>query len=81
VSHFVKALLDLDKRDARDALARLAARYPLAVTRRLARAKEWIRQHARPVVSSRKDAKNAKKTRSLGVLGGFARGVCGGDRW
>jgi Uncharacterized conserved protein (DUF2075) len=47
VSAFVKALLDCDKGDAIDALAKCLKRYPMAVTRDLARAKEWIREHAR----------------------------------
>src|SRR5438132_3313655 len=47
VSYFVKALLDCEKGDARQAYAGLVDRYPLAVTRDLRRAKEWIRDHAR----------------------------------
>jgi hypothetical protein len=47
VSHFVKALLDCEKMSARDAFARLADRYPIAVTRDLRQAKQWLRDHAR----------------------------------
>jgi len=47
VSHFVKALLDCEKTSARDAFARLADRYPIAVTRDLREAKRWLRDHAR----------------------------------
>ena len=47
VSAFVKALLDCEKQQAREAYATLADRYPIAVTRDLARAKQWIRSRAR----------------------------------
>src|SRR5438045_7573421 len=47
VSAFVKALLDCEKEQARQAFADLAARYPIAITRNLSVAKEWIRSHAR----------------------------------
>lgn len=47
VSSFVKAMLDCEREPARSAFAALAARYPLAVTRDLNLAKEWIRKHAR----------------------------------
>jgi hypothetical protein len=47
VSRFVKAVLDLDAAGARDLLAGFSARYPIAVTRDLDRAKAWIRAHAR----------------------------------
>ncbi len=47
VSAFVKALLDCEKQQARDTFARLTDRYPIAVTRDLSRAKQWIRSHAR----------------------------------
>jgi hypothetical protein len=47
VSAFVKAVLDCDASGARDLLQQVAARYPIAVTRDLARAKAWIRSHAR----------------------------------
>jgi hypothetical protein len=47
VSDFVKALLDCEKQRARDALSELTARYPIAVTRDLDRAKQWVREHAR----------------------------------
>ena len=47
VSAFVKALLDCEKQPAREAFVRLVDRYPIAVTRDLSRAKQWIRGHAR----------------------------------
>ncbi len=47
VSAFVKALLDCEKQQAREAFAKLSSRYPIAVTRNLNLAKQWIREHAR----------------------------------
>src|SRR5207248_2611666 len=47
VSHFVKALLDCDTKSAQDAFTRLAERYPLAVTRDLRQARQWLRDRAR----------------------------------
>jgi DUF2075 family protein len=47
VSAFVKALLDCETQQARDLLAELVERFPIAVTRDLGRAKEWIRSRAR----------------------------------
>lgn len=47
VSAFVKALLDCEKDQAREAFARLSARYPIAVTRDLDVAKRWVRSRAR----------------------------------
>lgn len=47
VSAFVKALLDCDKDQARNAFDQLAARYPIVVTRDLHLAKQWIRSRAR----------------------------------
>lgn len=47
VSGFVKAVLDRDARSAGETLERLADRYPIAVTRDLAVAKDWVRSHAR----------------------------------
>ena len=47
VSAFVKALLDCERDGARAALAKLAGRYPIVVTRNLTRAKQWIRSRAR----------------------------------
>ena len=47
VSAFVKALLDCEKRQAREAFTQLTNRYPITVTRDLSRAKQWIRAHAR----------------------------------
>jgi hypothetical protein len=47
VSAFVKALLDCEKEEARSAFAELAERYPIAITRDLNVAKQWIRERAR----------------------------------
>ena len=47
VSAFVKAVFDCDNPGAREVLEQISARYPLAITRDLARAKRWIREHAR----------------------------------
>lgn len=47
VSAFVKALLDCQQEEAKRAFADLAARYPIAITRDLNAAKQWIRSHAR----------------------------------
>ena len=47
VSAFVKAVLDCEADAARELLTEVQLRYPLAVTRDLARAKHWIREHAR----------------------------------
>jgi hypothetical protein len=47
VSAFVKALLDCEKQQAREAFAQLTSRYPIALTRDLNHAKRWIRDHAR----------------------------------
>jgi schlafen family protein len=47
VSAFVKALLDCERQQARETFARLTDRYPIAVTRDLSRAKQWIHSHAR----------------------------------
>ena len=47
VSAFVKALLDCDRQPARNLLNDVRERYPMAITRDLARAKQWIRERAR----------------------------------
>ena len=47
VSTFVKALLDRDVSTARRTFEQLDGRFPLAVTRDLDAAKEWVRDHAR----------------------------------
>jgi hypothetical protein len=47
VSAFVKAVLDCEMDVARDAYAKLCRRYPIALTRNLDQARNWIRQHAR----------------------------------
>ncbi len=47
VSAFVKSLLDCEKGAARHAFNQIAQNYPIAVTRSLDCAKQWIRSHAR----------------------------------
>jgi len=47
VSAFVKALLDCEKQQARETLAKFADRFPIALTRDLNLAKQWVRSHAR----------------------------------
>ena len=47
VSAFVKSLLDCERQQAREALVNFADRYPIAVTRDLNLAKQWVRSHAR----------------------------------
>ncbi|MEW6336409.1 MAG: DUF2075 domain-containing protein [Acidobacteriota bacterium] len=47
VSAFVKAVLDCEVAAARSLLEEVLRRYPIAVTRDLARARAWIRSHAR----------------------------------
>ena len=47
VSAFVKALLDCEKDQAKRAFAELTTRYPIAITRDLNAAKQWIRSRAR----------------------------------
>lgn len=47
VSTFVKAVLDRERRVAAEAFERMAGRYPMAITRDLDAAKEWVRVRAR----------------------------------
>mgnify|MGYP002347941150 FL=1 len=47
VSTFVKALLDCEMKSARETYAKIAERYPIALTRNLDQAKQWIHSHAR----------------------------------
>ena len=47
VSAFVKAVLDQEHRAAAEALERMRERFPIAITRDLDAAKEWVREHAR----------------------------------
>lgn len=47
VSSFVKAVLDCDQHSARTLFADVSKRYPLAITRNLSAAKQWVREHAR----------------------------------
>lgn len=47
VSTFVKAVLDRERRAASASLERIAERFPIAITRDLDAAKEWVRDRAR----------------------------------
>jgi hypothetical protein len=47
VSAFVKALLDCEIEQARETFSKFANRYPIALTRDLDHAKQWVRSHAR----------------------------------
>ena len=47
VSHLVKQLLDLDAEEARKTLRGVMPKYPIVITRKLSRAKEWLRTQAR----------------------------------
>jgi hypothetical protein len=47
VSSFVKALLDCERAQAQQSLSQIIERYPIALTRNLDSAKQWIRNHAR----------------------------------
>ncbi len=47
VSLLVKQLLDLEKDEARKTLANISAKYPIVLTRDLARAKRWLKERAR----------------------------------
>lgn len=47
VSQLVKQLLDLDSDGARKTLSELKDKYPIVITRDLAKAKEWLRSQAR----------------------------------
>lgn len=47
VSSFVKALLDCDRHEARICFQNISAKYPIAITRDLAKAKHWVRSRAR----------------------------------
>ena len=47
VSAFVKALLDCEKKKARDSFQEITAKYPIVLTRDMNRAKKWIRTNAR----------------------------------
>jgi hypothetical protein len=47
VSAWVKAVLDIDRAAATSAFASIHDRYPVVLTRDLAKAKDWLRNHAR----------------------------------
>jgi hypothetical protein len=47
VSLLIKQILDLDAEGARETFGQLSAKYPIVITRDLARAKKWLKQNAR----------------------------------
>jgi hypothetical protein len=47
LSRFVKMVLDCDQQSAKRLFEGLSARYPIALTRDIARAKNWVREKAR----------------------------------
>ncbi len=47
VSLLVKQVLDIVPDDARKTLAKVKSKYPIAITRDLSKAKQWLRDHAR----------------------------------
>jgi hypothetical protein len=47
VSQLVKEVLDLDVDAAQKTLAQISANYPIVITRDLAKAKKWMKEHAR----------------------------------
>lgn len=47
VSKLVKQLLDMDVDEAQKTLRDLQDKYPIAITRNLRRAKQWLKEHAR----------------------------------
>jgi hypothetical protein len=47
VSRFVKAVLDREESEAREVLKKIGPRYPIVLTRDLAKAKAWVRSCAR----------------------------------
>jgi len=47
VSLLVKQILDLNKEDARETLAKVSEKYPMVISRDLAKAKQWLKRQAR----------------------------------
>ena len=47
ISLLVKQLLDLDIQGAHNTLAQVQAKYPIAITRDIVKAKKWLKEHAR----------------------------------
>lgn len=47
VSLLVKQLLDLQPKEARETLQKIQSKYPIVITRDLAKAKQWLRSQAR----------------------------------
>ena len=47
VSLLVKKILDLNKKDARETLAKVSEKYPMVISRDLAKAKQWLKRQAR----------------------------------
>jgi hypothetical protein len=47
VSQLIKQILDLEVQEAQKTLAKIKAKYPIAITRDLKKAKEWLKNNAR----------------------------------
>lgn len=47
LSDFIKALLDLDYKAARNLYNKIKKKYPIVITRDFGRAKEWVREQCR----------------------------------
>jgi hypothetical protein len=47
VSQLIKQILDLEVQEAQKTLVKIKAKYPIAITRDLKKAKEWLKNHAR----------------------------------
>jgi Schlafen group 3, DNA/RNA helicase domain len=47
VSQLIKQILDLQVQEAQKTLAKIKSKYPIAITRDLKKAKEWLKNHAR----------------------------------
>lgn len=62
LSEFVKLVLDLEQDSARTVFQHLRARYPIVLTRSVAKAKRWLREQAQGV----------RAIRDGGFFSGFA---------
>ena len=47
VSLLIKQILDIEVEEAQKTLAKIKSKYPIAITRDLKKAKEWLKNHAR----------------------------------
>lgn len=47
MADFIKSMLDLDEKAAKESYAKIQGQYPIKITRDLGRAKEWVREKAR----------------------------------